>query len=84
MLWAFSASLTDRGFEMLKHWLSHFGVKFLFWLLFIPFCYHLVAGVRHLFSDIHIGDTLKTGRLTAILTFIISAILLLLAGIWLW
>ena len=42
-------------------------VKFIFWILFVPFIFHLVAGIRHLLSDIHIGDTLKAGRLMAII-----------------
>lgn len=84
ILWALSFSLTDTGYETLQQWLGMTSVKFIFWVLFIPFCFHLVAGIRHLLSDIHIGDTLKMGRTTAILTFIISALFIILAGIWLW
>ena len=84
ILWALSFSLTDTGYENLQQWLGMTSVKCIFWILFVPFCFHLVAGIRHLLSDIHIGDTLKMGRTTAILTFIISALLIILAGIWLW
>jgi succinate dehydrogenase / fumarate reductase cytochrome b subunit len=56
----------------------------LFWALLIPFCYHLVAGVRHLLSDIHIGNTRTGGKIAAISVFVISAILVILTGIWLW
>lgn len=84
VLWGLSYSLTDSGYDGLQFWLGKFYVKFLFWLLFIPFCFHLIAGIRHLLSDIHIGDTLIMGRKTAFLTFIISAVLILLAGVWLW
>lgn len=84
LLWVLAFSLTEHGFETLKYWLRNPFLKFIFWLLLVPFCYHLIAGIRHLFSDIHIGEALKVGRMTAFLTFIISAILLVLAGIWLW
>lgn len=84
ILWAFAASLTPGGFDSLQQGLSHFWVKLVFWVLFVPFCFHLVAGIRHLLSDIHLGDTLKAGRMTALLTFIISIVLMALAGIWLW
>lgn len=84
VLWGLQYSLTDNGFERLQQCLSTASVKFIFWLLFIPFIFHLVAGIRHLLSDLHIGDTLKMGRTTAWLTFIISALLVILAGVWLW
>jgi len=84
ILWALSFSLTSTGYEALQYWLGMISIKIIFWILFIPFCFHLVAGIRHLLSDIHIGDTLKMGRATAMLTFIISALLIILAGIWLW
>lgn len=84
ILWALEFSLTENGFDTLNEWSGYVFVKIVFWLLLVPFCYHLIAGIRHLFSDIHIGESLKAGRLTALLTFIISAILLILAGIWIW
>lgn len=84
MLWGLSLSLTVSGFDMLQQWMGNIFVKLIFWALFIPFFYHLVAGIRHLLSDIHIGDGLKTGRLTAMLAIVISIILIIAAGIWIW
>ena len=84
LLWALAYSLSYEGFGTLRHSLSSFGYKFFIWLLLIPFFFHLVAGVRHLLADVHIGDTLKAGRLASVLTFIITAVLVLLAGVWLW
>lgn len=83
-LWGFDYSLTESGFSSYKQWSDNMYVKGIFWVLFVPFCFHLVAGVRHLLSDIHIGDTLKAGKTTAVLTFIISIVLFILAGVWLW
>lgn len=84
VLWLLSYSLTDSGFDVLQQWSGTLYVKFIFWLVLVPFCFHLVAGVRHLLSDIHIGDTLKMGKTMSLLTFIITAVLAVLAGIWLW
>lgn len=84
MLWGLSLSLTVSGFDMLQQWAGNPLVKIFFWLLFIPFFYHLVAGIRHLLSDIHIGDTLKAGRLTAMLVILVSVVLIIAAGIWIW
>ncbi|OGT59275.1 MAG: succinate dehydrogenase, cytochrome b556 subunit [Gammaproteobacteria bacterium RIFCSPHIGHO2_12_FULL_43_28] len=84
ILWVLDVSLTPAGFDSLQGWLGQFYVKLLVWILLIPFCYHLIAGIRHLLSDIHIGDTLKGGRRGAVLTFVVSFLLLILAGVWLW
>lgn len=84
ILWAFAYSLTPEGFYSFQGWLGNFWAKLIFWIVFVAFCFHLVAGIRHLLSDIHIGDTLKVGRMTAVLTFVITFILVVLAGIWLW
>lgn len=84
VLWLLSYSLTDSGFDVLQQWSGTLYVKFIFWLVLVPFCFHLVAGVRHLLSDIHIGDTLKMGKTMSLLTFIITAVLAVLAGVWLW
>ncbi|VVC75945.1 Succinate dehydrogenase cytochrome b556 subunit [Aquicella siphonis] len=83
-LWGLEYSLTVSGFDDLQRLLGSPWVKIIFWLLFIPFCFHLVAGVRHLLSDIHIGDTLKLGRSMAWATFVIFGLFVILAGIWIW
>lgn len=84
LLWGLSYSLTDTGFDALQGWFSTFYIKFLLWLLLIPFFFHLVAGIRHLLMDVHIGESLEGGRMTSWATFIITGILVILAGVWLW
>jgi succinate dehydrogenase / fumarate reductase cytochrome b subunit len=46
--------------------------------------YHLVAGIKHLLLDFHVGDSLAGGRLAAQLTIVVSLALIGLAGVWLW
>ncbi|HLF67471.1 MAG TPA: succinate dehydrogenase, cytochrome b556 subunit [Gammaproteobacteria bacterium] len=84
VLWLLAYSLTEDGFASLQQCMSSVTAKAIIWLLLIPFIFHLVAGIRHLLSDIHIGDTLKLGRAMALLTFIVTAVLVILAGVWLW
>lgn len=84
LVWALSTSLTVAGFETIQQWAASMVIKGLIWILFIPFCYHLVAGIRHLLMDIHVGSSLQGGKTGAMLTFIISIILIILAGVWLW
>jgi succinate dehydrogenase / fumarate reductase, cytochrome b subunit len=83
-LWVFQRSLTADGYEALQYWLTQTYCKWLLWLLFIPLCFHLVAGIRHLLSDLHIGASLKQGRRTAALTFLITAVIMIGMGVWLW
>lgn len=84
VIWLCGFSLTQRGFETIQSYLEMYAIKFIIWLCLIPFCFHFVAGIRHLLSDIHVGDTLPLGRTTGILTFIFAIVLILLAGVWLW
>jgi succinate dehydrogenase / fumarate reductase cytochrome b subunit len=83
-LWALAFSLTDSGFETLRQDLSTGCCKFIIWVTLAALCYHLVAGIRHLLMDIGIGSSLKAGRIGARLTLIVSAVVIMMIGIWLW
>ena len=84
VLWALDFSLTESGFNTLSDWFGTLYIKILCWILLVPFCFHLLAGIRHLLSDIHIGDSLKSGRASAVLVFIFSILFMIVLGIWLW
>jgi succinate dehydrogenase / fumarate reductase cytochrome b subunit len=83
-LWALQFSLTVDGFEAIASWLNHVYIKCFLWLLLVPFCFHFVAGIRHLLMDVHLGDTLKSGRLGALLTLTFFFVFIIVVGIWLW
>lgn|SRR3990167_6907685 len=84
ILWILDFSLTQDGFDVLHDWSGSFITMFLVWTVLAAFLYHLVAGVRHLLSDVHIGSSLQGGRRTALFVLVISFCLIILAGIWLW
>ncbi len=46
--------------------------------------YHLVAGVRHLIMDMGIGETLEGGKLGSKIVIVISVVLIVLVGVWVW
>jgi succinate dehydrogenase / fumarate reductase cytochrome b subunit len=46
--------------------------------------FHIVAGVRHLLMDTGIAESQRGGRIGANVVFVISALLILAAGVWLW
>jgi succinate dehydrogenase / fumarate reductase cytochrome b subunit len=59
-------------------------VKFLLWGVLSALTYHLVAGVKHLFLDVGIGESQKGGPLGAQITLIVSAVLIVVLGVWVW
>lgn len=84
-LWLFSYSLlSEQNFNTIQTFLSSPWMKFIIWVLLAPLCYHFVAGIRHLLMDMHVGETLKSGRMLARFTMIASIVLIILVGVWLW
>lgn len=85
LLYGLDVSLSgEEGFKSVKECLDLFVVKLIVWGVVSALLYHLVAGFKHLFMDMGIGETLEGGVLGAKLTVVISAILIVLAGVWLW
>lgn len=85
LLWSLDTSLSSQeGFDSMRNSISSPLIKMAILLFLAPFFYHLVAGIRHLLMDLNIGVGLKGGRLTAALTFVITLVLVMLAGIYLW
>ena len=85
LLWMLQMSLTSAWtYTQLQDLLLHPLVKIVIFGLLASLIYHLVAGVRHLFMDAHIGDTKEGGRLGAKCVMFVSAVLIILVGVWLW
>jgi succinate dehydrogenase / fumarate reductase cytochrome b subunit len=84
ILWCFSFSLDDAGYDMVRDGFGTGYMKILIWMILAPFCYHLVAGIRHLLSDVHVGNTREGGKVAAMFVFGISALLIIMVGIWIW
>lgn len=85
LLWLLDRSLASpESFAETKELLTAPFAKLVIWLILAAVLYHLVAGIKHLIMDMGIGESLEGGRRGAILTFVISAVLIVLAGVWLW
>ena len=78
------ALASDACFHEAASLLAEPVVKLFVWLVLTALIYHLVAGIRHLLMDFHVGDTLQGGRLCSQMTIAISGVLVALAGVWLW
>lgn len=85
MIWGLDLSLASQeSFDDLHQLMTSPLIKCVILGLLAAFIYHLVAGIRHIIMDMGTGESLKGGKLGAQLTLIISLILIVLAGIWLW
>jgi len=85
MLYALGKSLgSEEGFADVKATLTSPLAKFVAWGLLSALLYHLVAGVRHMIMDMGIGETLEGGTLGSKIIIAVSAVLIILAGVWIW
>lgn len=85
LLWLLDRSLTsEEGFNaLLGAGLSPLA-KFLVWGVLSALAYHMVAGVKHLFMDFGIGESKEAGPRGARLVIAVSAVLIVLLGVWVW
>jgi succinate dehydrogenase / fumarate reductase cytochrome b subunit len=85
MLWTLDFSLTSQdNFQTIHDNLATPTAKVLILLLLSPCIYHFVAGIRHLLMDMELGVERKSGSITAILTIVITLLLIVLTGIYIW
>jgi len=85
MLCALGSSLeSEQSFAELKNTLNGGLAKFITWGILSALGYHVVAGVKHLLMDMGIGETKESGRTGAIITLIAGAVVIILAGVWVW
>ena len=85
LLWALDASLSSpEGFASVQGYLDGVLAKLVIWAIVSGLIFHSLAGVKHLIMDFGIGETLEGGVLGARIVIALSAVLILLAGIWIW
>ena len=82
-LYALDISLDSaEGFDALLMKVKSPIGMFVTWGLLSALAYHFVAGIKHLLLDLEVGDTLEGSKFAARTTLLVSAILILLAGLW--
>ena len=85
LLCMLDASLeSEASFAALQEGLQNPLYQFFIWGTLAALAYHLVAGIRHLFMDAGIGETLEGGQDGAKIVLVVSLILIVLAGMWIW
>ncbi|EAT13610.1 succinate dehydrogenase, cytochrome b556 subunit [Bermanella marisrubri] len=73
-----------QGFAQAKQSMTTGFGSFITWGLLSALAYHFVAGIKHLVMDFGIGETKEGGKLGAIITIVLAALLIVLAGVWVW
>ncbi|MED5523864.1 succinate dehydrogenase cytochrome b556 subunit [Gallaecimonas pentaromativorans] len=85
LMWMLAKSLSsEAGFAAVQSMMSGFFAKFIVWGILTALAYHLVGGIRHLIMDMGYWEELPSGKASASAAFIITVILSVLAGVWLW
>jgi succinate dehydrogenase / fumarate reductase cytochrome b subunit len=85
LLWLLDGSLSGpEGFASVKESLDSVLAKLIIWGVVSALIYHSLAGVRHLIMDFGVGETMEGGVMGARIVIALSAVLILIAGIWIW
>lgn len=84
-LWALQASLQSaQSFAGLQRCFGHWSMQGLVWLLTVGLVYHMIAGLRHLLMDMHIGHTRCGGIFGSWLVLGLAGAFALWFGFWMW
>ena len=84
-LWTLQASLASpEGYQRVAGFFAQPLVKVVLIGLVWAYLHHLIAGVRHLLADIHIGLELASARQSAAVTLVLGILLTLAIAVKLW
>ena len=86
LLWILGTSLSSpEGFEQASAIMGSFFVKFIMWGILTALAYHVVVGIRHMMMDFgYLEETFEAGKRSAKISFVITVVLSLLAGVLVW
>lgn len=85
LLYLLGESLSGQAqFDSIKQLADSTLCRLVVFVVLASLIFHVVAGVKHLIMDMGIGETLEGGITGARLVFIVSFILILLMGAWIW
>lgn len=85
MLYLFQLSLkSPASFAYFQTLMMSSLWKGVTWMFLVAWCFHLLAGIRHLCMDMGWGEHVATGRVSAIVVILLSVVGAIGLGIWLW
>jgi len=81
LLWMFGKSLASAAeFQSLLSLLDNIFLKIIFLGIITALGYHVIAGIKHLFMDRGIGETLEGAKVAGRLVMIATLILVIFMG----
>jgi succinate dehydrogenase / fumarate reductase, cytochrome b subunit len=85
LLWLLQMTLqSEESFARVRALADHWMVKLFLIGMLWALVHHLLAGIRFLLLDVHIGVELKPTRMASWAVMIASLVLTLLGASWLW
>ena len=85
LLWGVQAFVASpEAFDRWKAAMAHPFPKLVALALAWAYIHHLLAGLRHLALDLHVGLDLASSRVTSAIVLIVSVLLTLLVAVRLW
>ncbi len=85
LLWLLSLSLSSiNGFQTAADIVDSFFVKFVLWGIMTALFYHIVGGIRHIIMDMGYFEEIESGNQSAIVSFAITGVLSVIAGVLVW
>lgn len=84
LLWLLQKSLgSPEGFAYVSQEVfGSIGVKFVVWLFVAGLLYHFVMGVKHMLADLGVAEELKSGRMAAVVSAVVAAVLIVWSFVW--
>ena len=85
LLWLLSLALSsESGFDQTTQTLAAPFAKLVLWGVLVNLIYHILAGVKHMFLDFHIGDSFEAASMSAYVVFGLTMVVAAVAGVWIW
>lgn len=85
LLYALSLSLASvHSFHTVKSWFTAPCCQWVLAFMAVALCYHVLAGLRHLLMDCHVGDGKESGRQGAYAVIGLTALFALWLGYCIW
>ena len=76
---------SPESFDSIKSCLGSPTAKLILWAVLASLIYHFVAGVKHLLMDMGVGEgAIETADRGAVMVLVVSVVLIVLAGWWIW
>jgi len=85
LLWLLNVALVSpAGFVRAREVLEAPFAKLVLWGVLVMLIYHILAGIKHLFMDFHIGDSFEAASVSAYVVFGLTVVMAGVTGAWIW